>query len=385
MRQVILTYAALIGSLSSALAGQVLIVDDDGPADYANIQSAVTAAFQDATILVRPGSYGGFSVDNKSISIVGTGATRPVMDGQVTVLALGPGRTATLSSLRMQAGLTIVLNTGFVHVNDCVCRMPGVSTAWHNPGMPHLILGSQNVVINNSVFVGRHGTSLYGGYPGLWDGTEGESGLNVQGSRVALYNSTLSGGDGGDGSDGSSIWCIPAYVGDGGDGITASPDSHLYVDSCTLTPGVGGSESDWCDGSFDSPHDGHPIAPGPVVIYGFDPALLMSGPASVASDSTLDLVVTGNPGTPTWLVVAETPDWLDLGPLLGVLHMSSVGIQLLPLGSIPGSGTLQVSIAPPGLTGTDGRRVFIQVFGLDPLVSRVLGNATMLTVHDPQF
>ncbi len=63
---VVLTLAAA-GSLHSA----TLSVDDDGPADYNNIRSAVAAAGEGDTVEVRPGMYQERVELRQAINLVG--------------------------------------------------------------------------------------------------------------------------------------------------------------------------------------------------------------------------------------------------------------------------------------------------------------------------
>lgn len=75
---------ALVAVSAHARDGQTWIVDDDGPADFPSIQSAITAASSGDTIRVQPGQYGRIDYLGKRLSIISTGgASVTVIDGQL--------------------------------------------------------------------------------------------------------------------------------------------------------------------------------------------------------------------------------------------------------------------------------------------------------------
>ena len=237
--------AGLVGALlfaPLAPAGQVLVVDDDGPADFADIQNAVDVSLTDTTILVRPGTYQGFSVDDKSISIAGSDPEQPRITGQVRVFYLSAERTVSLSNLYFEDGFSFILNEGSILVNRCHGERPGLATAacTNPPDEVHHAHYSDKVIISDSTLIGRDGDSISFGSGG-YDGAHGENALDVLASRVAVYRSTLDGGDGGHAVWGQGLSWIRPWVGYGGDGISATQASEVYVDECVLFPGLGGT------------------------------------------------------------------------------------------------------------------------------------------------
>ena len=70
----VVTIALAVFALGNqVLAGQVITVDDDGPADYYTIQDAIDAAFDGDTVLVTDGTYSGEG--NRDIDFAGKAIT----------------------------------------------------------------------------------------------------------------------------------------------------------------------------------------------------------------------------------------------------------------------------------------------------------------------
>jgi hypothetical protein len=91
-------FAASVTARTSVVGGsQTILVDDDGPANFASIQAAIDSATNGDTIEVRPGVYSSIDFRGKSLSVVSTdGALSTTIDGQGT-----PGASAVR---RMDAG-----------------------------------------------------------------------------------------------------------------------------------------------------------------------------------------------------------------------------------------------------------------------------------------
>ena len=76
MRPGMLTLASLFLAATSAapsLASDVHIVDTTGAGDFPTIQQALNSAADGDIILVRPGTYPSFVVDNLDVTIIADG------------------------------------------------------------------------------------------------------------------------------------------------------------------------------------------------------------------------------------------------------------------------------------------------------------------------
>jgi hypothetical protein len=90
-----LSLTLLLATAAPALAGDVHIVDSSGAGDYPTIQQALNNAADEDLILVRPGSYPSFVVDDLDISIIADGGT--VSTGTVRVRDLSADKTLDLA------------------------------------------------------------------------------------------------------------------------------------------------------------------------------------------------------------------------------------------------------------------------------------------------
>ena len=83
-----------------SLAGDVHVVDVTGAGDFPTVQQALNSALDGDVILVRPGSYPSFVVDDLDICIVADGGT--VTTGTVRARNLALGKTLVLDGIDAQ-------------------------------------------------------------------------------------------------------------------------------------------------------------------------------------------------------------------------------------------------------------------------------------------
>jgi parallel beta-helix repeat protein len=79
---VCLTLVLSTVGFSTAVNNDTIYVDDDGDADYANIQDAIDAASDGDTIFVYSGTYYGLIIINKTVTLTGEEKTSTIIDGE---------------------------------------------------------------------------------------------------------------------------------------------------------------------------------------------------------------------------------------------------------------------------------------------------------------
>lgn len=237
IRHAALALVLLALSGPTALAGGVRIVDPSGARDFPNIQSAIDAAIDGDVLLVAAGSYPGFTLDAKSLSILGVPAgAQVVTTGGVTVQNL-VGKRAVLCGL--SAGQLSVSNcTGDLAFQGCTFVGPPVSTG--APATTHRVEGSHGVVFAGCTLVGGPAAACVGCPVGFTGG----AGLRLSNSTIAADGCTIQGGKGG----------YTAHdTGRGGNGMEVATQSWCFASDCSFVggdsgngPTCGGGTGAWC-------------------------------------------------------------------------------------------------------------------------------------------
>ena len=113
MKKMILVFTCLL--LSTVCQGRIITVDDDGPADFNNIQAAIDDANDGDTIIVEKGTYfENINFDGKNIVLRSTDPNNPdivaatILDGNnfesVVTFAGTENQTCVLSGFTIQDG-----------------------------------------------------------------------------------------------------------------------------------------------------------------------------------------------------------------------------------------------------------------------------------------
>jgi hypothetical protein len=188
-------------------------VDAAGGGDFIDLQTAIDAAPTASVLVIKNGSYSGFTLA-KRLTLVGEGPG-VVINGLVKVENVAAGSSTVLAGMTWTKGARVQN-----------CTKPIVFDAIQSNDYV-FVQGSTDVRIARSNISTSSATGFYmDGYPGL----------EVDGSRVELGDSSCTGAAGGDDHD-----PVQAYGGWGGDGLLAhgsGADVHVYRSN--LQGGEGG-------------------------------------------------------------------------------------------------------------------------------------------------
>jgi len=362
-----------------------------------DVQDAIDAAAPGSVITVQAGSYPGFAIDGKPLTILGSGTTE--IAGAVTISNLPPGEIAVLGDLQLNsldalanAGTVILSAVTFsedfatspvdrnslvdiqgsadVRASEIVVDLLGELTSQHAIGVD-----ASRVEIAEAVVFGADGADSSGdeeGGPGgfgllVGNGARAHSALSSLSGGLGGFSTGLgpNGGDGGHATqvEGSSELILTGvlpdtrfvggtgrralfgYDGRGGDAVSLLNDEqpkfvrHSGVD---LDPGAGGQSAD--DGD---PIGGAQVTDTVVVPPDDDPSLELIGVPQ--TDVQFTLRVHAPAGSTVALNSGTQPLVLDDG--LAPIELLVAVTNTQNLGVVPPSGTLDVPIVlsdPPG-------------------------------------
>jgi len=423
-----------------ALAQSTWLVDDDGGVGvhFTEVSAAIAAASGGDVILVKDGSYGSVVVHAKSLTIAADQGAQVDVAG-ASVRGLAASQRVRLDGLHMrstfasaEAGLQVKNNQGAVWIEDC--RITGAdgdgtmaSPTSHPDGHPALeVVDSVAVTVARCDLFGGHGSdyavlavSPGGGGPAVT--------LAGAASGLALFDSSLTGGDAGDVFDDDAAWggpyggdCVEVEGGElfaignlmqSGDGGVAGEDFDIWVGYSCADGGDAGSgiAEPWgavgpillhlADNAFTSGTPGPPY-PGASCAVG-SPGSTLDVTTAVVDAMPIDayslevtdpvregevvgLLVEGPPLAHLWLAVSGGPGWLHLPTLGGLLLLDPADFTMFKLGIIDPVGHTTAGfnaphMAPPG----QGLDLFLQVVGLDPATGRLsLGSPSGLLLLD---
>lgn len=213
-----------LASLLALAAGTTWTVDDDGPADFPDISSAIGSVAAGDTLLVQPGEYGAF-VLGKRLTILGpAGGQRPHVTGRSEIAGAAQ---ISLGGLHFDA-LTLWSVPGAVVVDDCAL---GPQVSPDNEAALE-IQSCKSVLVSRSAIQGAQATIPTAGLS--------QHGLRVVHGDVTVADCTISGGAG---RDGDSIFENDG--GHGGHAVLVRDNSHVVLAGC---PSITGGRSGECVG-----------------------------------------------------------------------------------------------------------------------------------------
>jgi hypothetical protein len=423
-------FVGLLGALClSAVAGAdgvVWVVPAGG-----QIQAVVDLASDGDTLLIKQGSFAGFTVEDKALSIVADGSVS--VHGEVVIAQLSPGKLVVLSGLKVFASTTEALalltesNAGALRIQGCTFE--GLDNAdWMGPGgRAARIANDVDTVLVGCTLNGGDGANTYTTNSGAWPGAGGVA-LFARASGLSLYGCNLKGGRGGsDDDDGDP----------GGKGGHAfeSPVGTTSATGCEFHGGSGGAGGEppwwvpgdpggsgghgghgvflgsewpgselpklrWRSSTFQGGHAGHPgtgvwgppgqpgqpgqpifIANGVEVPLG-GPARFLAGTGLVRENHSAPLQFTGEVGDQVYLQIEVVT-----GSSVGPRPVASPALKFpLSCGVIPAGGKLSFSM-PVGLLpmGADVRLRILRPIFIAALGEQVVSNPFALTIVDQQF
>jgi hypothetical protein len=404
-----------LGALTAGARAGVIVVDASGQGDVTSIAEAVQGAHDGDVILVRPGIYDGFLVQDLSVTIVADPPGGATVKGTTTLRQVAAGRTVVVRGLQFlpigfafsdSLPMRIEGCDGSVRVEDCtLVGADGWNGFFGDCGEPNgemavLVGQSDDVALIRCTLEGGHGYNAFA--PEDCSGSGG-AGVQAFGSHPTLFDCIVRGGGGG---YASSATFDPAQIGGAGLGLQSS---GAWLSGCTVIGGDGGgSEDDAADGAAGVQAI---VPPGIVSLLGtvlqggeggvggtsdgddgaalFGPATFFHetprhfvAPAAVREGESGTLVADGLAGEAVLLLGGTTGGQFQLagqlGPFLQPLHFAFI----LPLGGVPAGGELVMTFtAPPLPVGVDGVVVHLQAwFG-----GGVLGPSSVLVLLDESF
>ena len=385
--------AAIVGVSSLSAQTHVWVVNDDGPADFADLQPAIDAASSGDILLVKRGTYGGMDVAGKTltiqadrnalgtvvVSVEATGASRN------RIRDLAPGQSVRVRGLLLAdspSGLELTNNAGTVWVEDC--QVSCLTEGSENPGLS--VSDSSAVVLIRSSFLGADGADCDDDFATAVPGP----GLRVANAQVHAFGCSFQGGSAGTYVDFCCpFMCLPV---DGADGIrSSSAQDFLFLSGCTVQ-GTYGSSEFFEVGCFsgsagaglvaagvasvlDSVVQGGPAktgfcaaAAGPDTVGPVDflpgRAMQMQLDSPVRENGTIDVAFFGPAGAQVWMRARLNPEPAFVGAMGSLLVPEPGALQFM--GTIGSTGVLFRAIPlgnlPPGV---QGRVIFAQGLYLD--------------------
>ncbi len=387
---------------AAANAEGVVIVDAPGLGVLPDLATAIAAAAPGDVLIVAPGTYAPFVIDNKSVSIFAMPGGAVSITGTIDVRNLGAGQRVVLSGLdatgaslptRSAPGLRLISNAGQVRVQRCSFRggvgLIGSCTNNGEGGHGVEATNSARNVFSRCMIVGGRGYNNGGDGTYQCVGGSGGDGIRASGSALALYDSTLIAGAGGDysfrggdgghglyqfdfgvvavntrfeGGAGGDGWdYLYAEGGDGGDALQLQSGAQAQLRDNVLVAGAEGISS-----VFSPLYDGVPgdqIGGAGVVVQHPGDARTFKAPTIVSDRSQIDVSVEGEPGDIAWLMQSNTQTWQLPSPVNGVWlagnpATSGLGGAPITLGA-SGLGTI-VRRTGEVLAPDGGRIVYLQ-------------------------
>lgn len=361
--------AGLAVTVAHAATAGVLVVDDNGGAGvtHTQISAAVAAALDNDLILVKSGTYAGFSVNNKAL-VITADLGHVVLADQVGVSNLAASKSVTISGITISGnsggiGLDMAANMGPILIERCSISGSGIPIFQINTGMR--VSNCQNVTLslcsvsvasgsgtyngldafNSSVHV--YESTIQGGHgdPVITAGFPGGNGMQLSGGFLFASGSSFTGGNGGPGTI-TSPFMLCTNGGPGGHGLVmgSTPAPNAKIVDCTFAGGAGGAPGGpACTAG--APGQGTVVNSGSIATFPYA-ARTYDIPSPVREGQTGFISLAGDPGEFVWIFLSFThaPAYSDLWK--GTLLPGAPQLVFF-IGALPPSGTVTFNVPVP--------------------------------------
>jgi len=405
----------VVACLCAASHAGVLVLDAAGGGDFTTLQQVVDAAQDGDIVLVRPGDYEasnafpGATFGNIGLTIVADG-TGPVDFPSLRITGIPAGKTFVLRGVRLVNDvdfgpvffrLQVDGSQGVTVVEDCY--IGGIDDTFISLPAQVVRVLSASLALEDCDIVGSPGKDFI---TDTLPANQGNWGLYALAARVSLADCTLAAGSGGDeltgvsngaAAGGTGIFSIgsqlqisgctitggagghdtgaaqPSGAAAGGAGLIADVPSLVRLRDSTVSGGAGGTDASGVPGP-----DGVAIdAPAGVIVQLPGPARTVHIDAPLAEGDSGQLLLGGEPGELAVLLVSFEGTWFNVPKFGGPLLVGAPAFAPWVLGTLDGSGELQVGFVAPhfGLSPDTGMRVVLQVITSGGAAT-VLGDAS---------
>jgi hypothetical protein len=369
------------------------------------LSNAVNAAVDGDTLIVMAGSYDGFRLEGKGLSIVAASAGT-VTVGPAIVRNVPAGHDTVISGLSFPDGLQILSCT-------CAVRLQSVVTG-PGPAAP-VALPGLDLSLDSDVALIR--CTLQGKY-GVYGHATATSGVDASSSNVALYDCLVQGGAGlgsflpySAGAGGNGLSAIDStvmtsnsqFIGgqggnggyyacngeSGGDGIrfhgsTTAP-AICYLRDCGERAGVGGSL--FPNGNCHDGENGLPLDFTGAAVFAQFPAVYraLQGPGVVHENTEIPLVFSGVPGDRVSVYYSNATQFELSVPFQGVFLFGTPA-RSARMGTIPATGTLNTTLHVDALgPGVEACTRYVQAIFVDRTDVATLGSPAIIEVVGSGF
>lgn len=401
-----LLVALCLSSATRATAqGAVHVVDAlAGPgSDFTTINAAVNAAAAGDMLLVRAGTYPGFSINAKALTVAAEPGAAVSIDGLVVVRDLANGADVLLTGLEIDATAIFLTSLfdlrsslGPIWIENCVAEGAAMfqtnKTGFVGCSFDSTSSSSGMGSFGSNVAVWRCDISAGNGTDGQIDpklmipipGNVGASGYRASpGDRIFLSDCSFQAGDGGDGVD-EAGQC--SNGGSGGDGLDVfAIDPEIFVQETTFLPGAPGLGGPGClDGAAGTAVD---LVPGaaPPVLFSAPARRLLANTQVAREGENLSLTFEGELGDVAFLLFGFEQGHSIVQNFQGALMQDNFTIFPPPL-TLNGAGQFMLSFNVPELgPGIESLNLYVTPFFIDPGLARYLGAPTAVVLLDDSF